>query len=97
MTEKHRSAEWQRNSKHVRSRVRAAWAAGDEPECWRCGRPIYEGALFDVGHIDPFGGEGLENLAPEHRGENRRAGGRVGARITNAAKGGSTFQALPWA
>lgn len=102
MTEKHTSAEWQRSRKHVRARVRAAWERGDEVTCWRCGRVIPEGGAYDVGHLDPFGGEGLENLAPEHRTKtgacpgNRNLGGRAGARITNARFAGKTFQAPPW-
>ena len=102
MSQKHTSTEYQRNAKHVRKRVRVAWDAGDDVACWRCGRLIFETTPYDVGHIDPFGGEGLENLAPEHRSKtgvcpgNRNLGGRSGARITNAGKTRTKFQGPPW-
>lgn len=102
MSAKHRSAEWQKTRGIIRAQVRQAWSRGDEVTCWRCGRLIDAEGQYDVGHIDPFGGEGVSNAAPEHRTKtpwcigNRSAGGRMGARITNAGKGGSTFQALPW-
>ena len=104
MSEKHTTTEYQRNSKHLRKRVRASWDNGDDVACWRCGRLIFETTPFDIGHLDPFGGEGLDNLAPEHRSKtgvcpgNRNLGGRAGARITNAGKKPrSTFKGLPWA
>lgn len=102
MTSKHASAEYQRNARHVRARVKKAWAAEDEVSCWRCGRLIPEGMPYDVGHLDPFGGEALDNLAPEHRTKtgqcpgNRNLGGRAGAAITNAGKTRTTFQGPPW-
>ncbi len=96
MTSKHTTAEWQRTARLIRAQVKRAWATGQEVLCWRCGRPIHEDEPFDVGHLDPFGGEAPDNAAPEHRTENRRAGGRMGARITNAARGAATFIKPPW-
>lgn len=97
MTAKHNSPEWRKTVRIIRNQVAAKRRSGAEVWCWRCGREIDSEQRYDVGHIDPFGGEGLDNAAPEHRTENRKNGGRIGARITNAAKGGTTFQALPWA
>lgn len=96
MTGKHTTPEWQRTARLIRAQVKRAWATGHEVTCWRCGGLIPEDAPFDVGHLDPFGGESPDNAAPEHRGENRRAGGRMGARITNAARGAATFVRPPW-
>lgn len=102
MTDKHRSPEWAKTRSIVRAQVKQALARGEDVVCWRCGRLIPEDSQYDVGHIDPQGGEGVENAAPEHRTKtpwcvgNRAHGGRMGARITNAGRGGSTFQALPW-
>jgi hypothetical protein len=96
MTSKHSTPEWRRTVRIVRAQARATWARGDEVLCWRCGRPIDDEArIYDVGHIDPLGGEGIDNAAPEHRKENRRHGGRIGARLTNA-RHGSTFTPPPW-
>lgn len=102
MTAKHQSPEWRKTCRIIRAQVTAARKRGDDVQCWRCGRLIDEEQVFDVGHLDPFGGEGVDNAAPEHRTAtglcvgNRNHGGRIGARITNAAKGGTTFQGLPW-
>lgn len=101
---KHASPEWKRTVRIVRAQVSQAWRRGDEVTCWRCGRPIEEGMTYDVGHIDPHGGEGIDNAAPEHRKKsaycigNRAHGGRMGAAITNARRtGSSTFRPLAWA
>ena len=104
MTAKHNTPEWGRTCRIIRAQAKRAWDRGDEVCCWRCGRPLDEETrTYDVGHIDPFGGNGVENAAPEHRTKtgtcpgNRNLGGRTGARMTNAGKGKATFQALPWA
>jgi hypothetical protein len=91
MTRKHQSPEYQRNAKVVRTRAKAQLRAGILVPCWRCGHPI-EGLLFDVGHIDPMGGERMTNLAPEHRYAiggcrgNRSYGGSDGAAVTNSRR-----------
>lgn len=91
MTAKHRTAEYQRNARIIRQRVRAAWKAGRPVACWRGGKPILPGTAFDVGHKRGAIGSRLEELAPEHRAEtpgcckgNRAEGGAIGAAMTNA-------------
>ena len=91
MTRKHQTPEYQRNAKVVRTRAKAQLRAGIPVPCWRCGRAI-ENLAFDVGHIDPQGGERMSNLAPEHRYStggcrgNRAHGGSDGAAITNSRR-----------
>lgn len=85
MTAKHRDPEYLRNARIVRQRVAAARRSGQEVRCWRCGFEIDPEQRFDVGHFDPDGGPGLDNLGPEHRYKttrcigNRADGGRIGA------------------
>ncbi|HWU29258.1 MAG TPA: hypothetical protein VN041_09235, partial [Microbacterium sp.] len=83
MSSKHRDPEYLRNARIVRAQVRRAWRLGTEVRCWRCGRVIEPGMPFDVGHLDPDGGHGRSNLAPECVPCNRRDGGRMGAAVTN--------------
>jgi hypothetical protein len=90
MTEKHRTSEYQHNSRLRRAQVKAQHRLGEPVPCWRGRGAIFPGQPFDVGHVNPHGGEGLGNLAPEHRHRvagccdgNRREGGRIGAQITN--------------
>lgn len=89
MTGKHRDPLYQRNARTIRTRVQAIHRRGNAVPCWRCRGPIHPGQPFDVGHRDPNGGNGMGNLAPEHRHRtggcpgNRAEGGRVGAAITN--------------
>jgi hypothetical protein len=89
MTSKHSAPEYQRNARIIRGRVRTMHRRGESVPCWRCRRAILPGQPFDVGHRDPNGGHGLDNLAPEHRHKtascvgNRADGGRMGAAITN--------------
>lgn len=107
MTTKHSSPEWHRTTRHVRTVTNAAHKRGEEPVCWRCGRPLPESdagnLIYDVGHLDPNGGEGLDNAAPEHRSRtgacvgNRAHGGRMGAALTNSKRSTSTFRAPAWA
>lgn len=105
MTEKHRSPEWHRTTRIVRAQVRRAWERGEEVRCWRHGDlilpPEEGGRPYDVGHLQPDGGEGVDNAAPECRRGNRSHGGRMGARITNgrraARAGRSTFTPPSWA
>lgn len=84
MSAKHRTAEYQRNAPIIRKRVKAQHAAGQPVRCWRCPRPIMPGQPFDVGHLPGAQGSALHELHAEHRGENRSAGGRIGAAKTNA-------------
>ena len=89
MTDKHRDPEYIHNAGIVRRRVKRQWKHGAEVRCWRRGCPIHPGQPFDVGHLDPNGGHALSNLAPECRRCNRSEGGRRGAALTNARRGGA--------
>lgn len=94
MTSKHRDPEYIRNAAVVRARVRRDWKLGVEVRCWRRGCPIHPGQRFDVGHLDPNGGHGLSNLAPECVRCNRSEGGRRGAALTNARRSGAARQSV---
>lgn len=98
---KHSDPEYRKNARITRQRVAQMRRRGDDPTCWRCGHPIDEGQTFDVGHINPSGGHGLDNLAPEHRYKtsrcqgNRAAGGRMG-RVIQQANVAQSKELLPW-
>ncbi|GMM94750.1 hypothetical protein [Microbacterium sp. MTN4-26] len=95
---KHASPEWRRTVRTIRAQVRQAYERGEPVMCWRHGDEIPEGVPFDVGHLQPLGGEGIDNAAPECRRGNRSHGGRMGAAKTNAKRSkASTFRPLPWA
>ncbi len=86
MSGHHQDPEYTRNARTVRRHVNADHKAGRPVWCIGCGREIQPGQAFDVGHrIDAArgGSNALHNLGPQHRRENRRAGGRAGAAITN--------------
>lgn len=90
MTAHHRHPIYQANARIVRKKTNADHKAGRPVWCIRCGREIQPGQRFDVGHrIDASRGgtHNLDNLGPEHRGENRSAGGRLGATKTNTTRG----------
>jgi hypothetical protein len=71
-----------------RERWRPLVEAG-EVNCARCGEPIAPDAEWDLGHAD---GDRTKYNGPEHSRQcNRSAGGRNGARVTNAKKA-STFR-----
>lgn len=90
MSAKHQDSEYRRNAAIIRAQVRRAHRLGQDVECRRCPYPIDPEQRFDVGHIDADGGHDLENLAPEHRSCNRKAGGRTGAAILAARRGRAT-------
>lgn len=88
MTEAHRTPEYFRNSRTVRRITNARLKRGDQVQCIGCGQPIQPEQQYDIGHIrDSYrgGNNTLENLGPQHRKENRSAGGRAGALATNQA------------
>lgn len=90
MTAKHAHPTYRKNAALIRSQVAAAHRLGDPVVCWRGGGIIRPGQAYDVGHINPDGGHGRDNLAAEHRSKvegcckgNRSHGGTAGANITN--------------
>ena len=95
MSAQHADPEYRKNARIIRAQVTAARKRGAEVTCWRCGWEIDREQRYDVGHIIPGEGHALSNLAPEHRGENRKAGGRQGAAIVNRKRATST-RMLGW-
>lgn len=92
MTAKHSHPEYRKNARIIRQQVAKRHRIGDSVACGRCGFDIDPDQRYDVGHIDPQGGHGLDNLAPEHRFKtgrcqgNRAHGGRLGQAIQQASK-----------
>lgn len=84
MTAKHQTTEYRRNARFIREQVKRAGGGF----CVGCGGwiDVARGEQFDVGHRDDKAGNQLHNLGPQHRRENRRHGGHLGARITNTSK-----------
>lgn len=90
MTKPHQDPQYQKNSRLLRRKVQADHKAGRAVWCIGCGREIQSTQAFDVGHIIDAakgGSHDLSNLGPQHRKENRRAGGKAGATITNRRRG----------
>lgn len=86
MTAHHKHPTYIRNARIIRAQTNARHKAGDSVPCISCGRPITPDQRFDVGHrIDASRGgtHDVWNLGPQHRKENRAAGGRLGALKTN--------------
>lgn len=94
MTAQHQHPMYRKNARLVRQQVTAARSRGQQVTCWRCGWDIDPEQRYDVGHMNGTS-HALSNLAPEHRGENRRAGGRQGAAIVNR-KRSVTTRMLNW-
>lgn len=92
MAAKHQTAEYQRNARIIKARVKLAWSRGHPVVCWRCRLPIAPGTKYDVGHLPGAQRSALHELAPEHRSKtahcagNRNTGGRIGAHITNSRR-----------
>lgn len=84
MTARHQSPEYRKNARLIRTQTTHAGGG----TCIGCGAwiDVARGEQFDVGHRDDKAGNHLSNLGPQHRGENRRHGGHLGARITNTTK-----------
>ncbi|WP_370871650.1 HNH endonuclease signature motif containing protein [Curtobacterium sp. A7_M15] len=70
--------------------------------CARCPRPVLPTDAWEADHIVPLaqwpkGKPYPDNLIrPAHKSCNRAAGGRDGARITNAKKKAEQKGAMPW-
>lgn len=66
----------------------------------KLGGIVHPGQTYDVGHIidkAAGGADVLSNFGPAHPGCNRRDGGKIGARITNARrKAGTTSGRRAW-
>jgi hypothetical protein len=98
---KHADPEYRKNARIIRQQVEARRRQDSDVLCWRCSRPIHAEQTFDVGHIDPGAGHGMDNLAPEHRYKsgkcqgNRAAGGRMGQAIQTQRKT-AAVRMLPW-
>lgn len=82
MTAAHKDPTYVRNARIIRAATTQRLSNGIAVQCIGCGRPITPDQRFDVGHrIDSARGgtHDLDNLGPQHRRENRSAGGRIGA------------------
>lgn len=96
MSQHHRK-QWNGNdSAKARARIKAGPPV---QQCIRCGGPIRiaDGKTWDAGHlVDLAEGGDAHRYGPEHRHRtgacpgNRAAGGRAGARLTNAKRGKPT-------
>ncbi|MCC2032189.1 DNA/RNA non-specific endonuclease [Microbacterium allomyrinae] len=87
MTSHHKHPTYVRNARIIRTATNQRLKSGIAVQCIGCGGPITPEQRFDVGHrIDASrgGSHDLDNLGPQHRRENRSAGGRIGALHTNA-------------
>lgn len=75
----------QRGYTAAHDRERARWAPKVDAglvDCARCAQLIEPGRPWDLGHTDDRTGWS----GPEHAACNRKAGGRNGARVTNAMR-----------
>lgn len=86
MSTHHRHPLYLRNARAIRAETNAKLKAGVPVPCIGCGQPITPDQRFDIGHrVDASRGgtHDRTNLGPQHRRENRAAGGRIGALTTN--------------
>lgn len=70
-------------------RIRAQLTPQLPLPCVDCGRAVFPGDAWQVGHIlaAVHGGQTtLANCGPSHTACNRRAGGKLGAAVTNAKR-----------
>lgn len=85
MSEHHRTPEWMRVTRRVRPLIKATLPA----PCVDCQRPVYPADNWHVGHILAAAHGGTNdawNLGPTHARCNTRAGGKIGASISNAKR-----------
>ena len=79
----HDAAKWTSVNKTHRARI----AASLPTACIRCGGIVTNDMRWDVGHrVDLARGGNPDDVGAEHRACNRRAGGRAGARLTQARR-----------
>ena len=71
-----------RRHRKVREQVARLIASGNA-RCWRCGRPILPGMLWDLGHSDV---DRSRYMGPECRHCNRSAGAIKGNRMRGSAR-----------
>ena len=70
-------------------RIRAQLTAQLPLPCVDCRRPVFPGDAWQVGHIlaaSQGGQTTIANCGPSHTSCNRRAGGKLGAAVTNAKR-----------
>ena len=80
MSRHHDAAGWPNLNKAARARILATLPA----PCIECGRPVIVGQRWEVGHRVPLAlGGSVTDYGPSHRSCNRKAGGRLGAAMTN--------------
>lgn len=94
MSAHHRRQQWSTHAPKHRARIEATLPA----PCVECGRPVNASDPWQVGHRTPaaLGGKPTAgNVGPVHTPCNRKAGGRLGARIVNSRKQASK-DIRPW-
>lgn len=85
MSEHHRKQKWSTHAPKHRTRIAAMLPA----PCVECGRPVSKDDAWQVGHRTPaaLGGKpSIANTGPVHTICNRKAGGRLGAKVVNSRR-----------
>lgn len=85
MSAHHKTSAYLAFSKKARARIRKTLPAA----CIRCGHEVTDEMAWHVGHrvdVALGGTDTYENVGPEHKRCNERAGGKLGARMTNTKR-----------
>jgi hypothetical protein len=85
MSQHHRNQKWT----SFNSKRRAELTASLPLPCVNCGQPVMRGQQWQVGHIldAALGGQATRaNTGPSHTPCNKRAGGKLGAKIVNTRR-----------
>lgn len=85
MSKHHRAQKWTTHAPKLREKLARMLPA----PCVECGRPVLPEHAWQVGHrtAAALGGRPtLANVGPVHTSCNRKAGGQLGARITNTRR-----------
>lgn len=85
MSRHHRAQKWTTHQPKLRALIAASLPA----PCVECGRAVEAEHRWHVGHrvAAAMGGKPtIGNTGPVHVGCNQRAGGRLGARVTNSKR-----------